>query len=129
MKKMLLVLSISVLLFACTKEQSSPVDSVKSVVDVSSSVGDTIVLPSGNDTIFSYIQQPTGTAVTAFYFIVETDGALPPLNKFSVYFNGVKKIATITYSNDSIIVAMRHPNELSGNIALKAKITTIPNLR
>ena len=121
MKKLMVILMV-ISLSACVKQVASPVSSNE---QSNSATADTVVLiPGMVQDLFEYQQIviDSGTFISSMMYIVESV-KLPKLSQFSTYFDGAKKKATNTYSNDTITVAFRRdfPLDSSQVILLKGK--------
>ncbi len=137
MKNSILFLLIFAALISCTKEnvlpsqpqaQSQPAANsdnviVQPVVIFNSSIPDTVHISQGLNTLQNDSLSVNGSAafISRFLFIVTGS---PRLTNLRFYINETQIGATITYSNDTIIMAPRRPVKLlagSYNYTLKAK--------
>lgn len=119
MKKSILSLLICATLFSCTKEtvlptQTQAIASTVSeenelaaapVVTFNTSVQETKYVSQGLNTLQTDSFSVSGGTAYLVKFIFTTTGS-PNLSKFKFYVNGGEVKATITYSNDTITVAL-----------------------
>jgi hypothetical protein len=141
MKNSILFLLICTILVSCTKENVLPSQTqsqslsaansenaiVQPVVIFNSAIADTVHISQGLNILQTDSVSVNGSTayVSRFLFIVTGS---PHLTNFRFYINGGQIGATITYSNDTIIVAPRRLLPLatgSYNYILRAKASGI----
>ena len=119
MKKLLLNLLICSTLFSCTKETVLPTQTqavatsanqenevaAAPVVTFKASVQETKYVSQGLNTLQTDSFSVNGGTAYLVKFIFTTTGS-PNLSKFKFYINGGEVRSTITYSNDTVTVAL-----------------------
>ena len=137
MKESILSLLICATLFSCTKETVLPTQTqavastvnqeneiaAAPVVTFKTSVQETKYLSQGLNTLQTDSFSVSGGTAYLVKFLFTTTGA-PNLSRFKFYINGGEVRATITYSNDTVTVALNRALPLTPgayNYILQAK--------